>query len=83
MSEIVRRFVLAEEEGDFSYPADVERIVAICASKGIHISPTDAHEAWDRYSNSVCAGWIILPVSDEDIFEIVSARCKVIEELKI
>ena len=68
-----------KEENDyenFSYPDDVRRIVELFKSKGIIITPSEAEELWDDYSDSMCAGWLILPSNDNELFEIVVEQAK-------
>lgn len=54
---------------------DVARIVQVCESKGYFISPSDAQEAWEMFSSSMCAGWLILPADDKDIFSEMMLYC--------
>jgi hypothetical protein len=61
----MQKLKLVEQE-TFSYQTDVERIVEIFAERGYEISATDAETAWQRYSDSMCAGWMDL--DDEDAF---------------
>lgn len=65
--------------GDF-YKTDVERIVAVCADRGYHITSRDAMAAWEKYSDELCAGWLILPRDDADVFEEVRSRCYEIDD---
>ena len=50
------------------YPADVARIIHVAAAHGVVLSALEAEKAWDDYSESLCAGWIILPESDDEIW---------------
>lgn len=59
----------------FTYPDDVERIVKIMKSKGLKITPELANELWEEYSESYCAGWLILP-SNEKVFDIIVEQAK-------
>lgn len=42
------------------YPDDVSRIVVALTWAGYPISRAEASAAWDAYSASVCASWIML-----------------------
>ncbi len=61
----MKKLKLIEQENGF-YQTDVERIVEIFAERGYEISATDAGIAWQRYSDSMCAGWMNL--DNEDVF---------------
>lgn len=53
------------------YPQDVVRIVDIFADRGYIITYNDAARAWEEYSDGLCAGWLVLPDDDEEVFETV------------
>lgn len=61
----------------FSYPADVRRIVSVMKKYNIEITPNEAYELWDMYSDDLCAGWIGLPDNDNKIFNIIIKYAKV------
>jgi hypothetical protein len=50
------------------YRLDIRRIVEIFASRGYEISESDAVVAWEQFSDSMCANWMILGTDDE-VFE--------------
>ncbi len=55
----------------YEYTKDISRIVEIFAQRGYEISHSDALRAWEEYSDSMCAGWLILGEDDEvfqDVF---------------
>jgi hypothetical protein len=63
----------------FTYPDDVERIVRVCAEAGYEISRNDAHAAWQDYSETMCASWMILPDNDDAyIVATILNRCDVL-----
>jgi hypothetical protein len=64
---------------NFRWGGDVDRIVAICKAKGYHISEADAHHAWEEYSDSMAAGWMMLSDDDNDVFETVIEYCEEID----
>jgi hypothetical protein len=39
--------------------------VRIFAERGYEISATDAENAWEQFSDSMCAGWMMLGEDDE------------------
>lgn len=49
----------------YEYTKDISRIVEIFAQRGYEISHSDALRAWEEYSDSMCAGWLILGEDDE------------------
>lgn len=54
---------------DCWYPRDVKRLCWICVNKGLFISPYDLQEAYEEYSDSVCASWLIMDsASDEELW---------------
>lgn len=58
--------------------ADLERIALVLAQQGYVSTPEQCQLLWEMYSDSLCAGWLFLPESDEDLFEAV--RCFIIED---
>lgn len=48
-----------------SYPKDVTRIVRAFAAQGFHCSRLQARELWEQYSDSMCAGWLIVDSYDD------------------
>lgn len=50
------------------YRHDIQRIVEIFANRGYEISESDAVIAWEQFSSSLFAGWMILGTDDE-VFE--------------
>ena len=52
----------------YEYTSDIERIVKVFANRGYEISYEDAVRAWEAFSDSMCAGWMILG-SDEQVFD--------------
>lgn len=54
-------YVTLRDEGEMdSYSFDVECIQRAAASEGYAISAKDAQAAWERYSESMAAGWMML-----------------------
>lgn len=49
----------------FEYQNDIDSIVKIFAERGYEISHSDAVHAWEQYSDSMAAGWMMLGDDDE------------------
>lgn len=58
--------------GDVRYREDCERIVRISMMHGYNITLGQAEQVWDDYSDSMAAGWMNLPESDEEVWEVLS-----------
>lgn len=55
------------------YPEDVKRIQQVLADKGYEASPAECEALWNMYSDSMCAGWMVISEeSDEYIFNCIS-----------
>lgn len=65
MKKLVFRNPYVEE---FRYPKDLKRIVKVFADRGYEISEQDALSAWELYSDSMCAGWLVLGTDDDFVF---------------
>lgn len=50
---------------------DVKRIVQICLSRGHQLSYETAYKAWEQFSDSMAAGWMMLPDDDAEVFHTV------------
>lgn len=62
----MKKLRMREEVCEVIYrPEDVDRIVQVCADRGYEISQSLAVTVWDKYSNSMCAGWMSLGTDDE------------------
>ncbi len=49
------------------YAFDVERIQTVMYKAGFPMSRQEAYSRWEAYSDSLCAGWLMLPKDDNDI----------------
>lgn len=58
----------------FRYDDDVKRIQRVAAAHGVHLQFYSAKALWDEESDSMCAGWLFLPESDDDLWETVRHR---------
>lgn len=50
------------------YPADVERIIQVCASHGVVLSALETEKLWQNHSDLYCASWLFLPKSDGELW---------------
>lgn len=48
---------------------DARRIKTALDNAGVRTTTYEAYVAWDKYSDSMCAGWLFLPDTDEEIVE--------------
>lgn len=63
------------------YPHDCERIVEIMRERGYHCTLEQAEELWDKASDSVCAGWLIVDgYDDDDVFSRISGYFEPVPE---
>lgn len=50
--------------------ADCVRIQKVAAENGLEITPAEAREIWEDYSEMYfCAGWLILPRTDRELWK--------------
>jgi hypothetical protein len=61
----MKRIAIPPEE-DFPYIEDVRRIVRVLAERDIICSENDARELWNRYSDSMAAGWMGMDYQTDD-----------------
>lgn len=72
----MRRLLLRTPDPD----ARTLPLVEAAARLGYHINGHVAEVAWERYSDSMAAGWMSVPESDEDTLAILLAYCDVVED---
>jgi hypothetical protein len=63
--------VWRHESPSIDWPEDVARIKSVLEARGYTASDEDIVKAWESYSDSVCAGWLVLPSDDDEIFDAV------------
>lgn len=68
----MKTFHVRGEHEDDEYIGDIRRIQAVVQAHGYECSVAQARKLWDMYSDSMAAGWMILPESDDDIWWSVS-----------
>jgi len=61
------------------YLDDIARIQRVVQEKGYDCYDDLAQRLWEVYSDSMSAGWLGLPDSDEELFECVSSYIVPIE----
>jgi len=50
------------------YSDDITRMRQICHRKGFETTREELAEAWANHSDRFCAGWLVLPGDDEEVF---------------
>jgi hypothetical protein len=51
------------------YDRDIERIIDVMWNFRFNLSPRQAYDMWSEYSDTYCAGWLILDsYSDQEIY---------------
>jgi len=53
---------------EFDFPNDVEKIVLSYKKNGIIITKKQAEEIWLEYSDTFCAGWLMLPKERDEVY---------------
>ncbi len=67
-----RRLVLVRPPTDTeAFPEDVKRIQAALESAGYTTTRRECALAWEQYSETMCAGWLMLPSRDVDILQVL------------
>jgi len=49
------------------FTEDVARLVAVAAAAGYTLTSAHAASIWKRYSDALCASWLVLPPDDADV----------------
>jgi hypothetical protein len=50
------------------YPKDCLRIQRVCLEKGYYGGISECEDIWQEYSTELCAGWLFLPDTDEELW---------------
>lgn len=66
----MKEIEIISEHGEM-YRGDIERIKKILIEKDYNATLTTTEMLWDKYSDSMCAGWMGLPDDDEDVFRCI------------
>ena len=72
--------IKVKNDYDFHYSSDVDRIVEVMRKAGYDVSPEQARLIWEKNSESMAAGWLMLPDADEQLLIEVSGFFDVVEE---
>lgn len=59
------------DENDF-WTHDCKRIVQIMEDRGFQCTVKQAKELWEKFSDSMAAGWMRLPDEDDHVFSNIS-----------
>lgn len=59
--------------------SDVNRLVKIAADQGVEIAPADAMAAWEDYSETSCAGWLMMPQDDELVWAAIQSHIRIVD----
>jgi hypothetical protein len=71
---------LYDENVDFTYSEDVNRIVDVCKFFGYSISFEHAREVWQDHSNDWSVDWLELPKDIKKILRVILDYTKEINE---
>jgi predicted solute-binding protein len=63
--------MIEKEKFEHRFIEDVERIQKLMVSKGYYSTLKMSANMWEEYSDTYCAGWLGLPESDEELFNIL------------
>ena len=58
-------FDAAFNNSEVRWPDDCDRICRVAAGMGISMTPSQANDVWELWSDSKCAGWLIIHDDDE------------------
>jgi hypothetical protein len=75
----MKRLRIVDKNDDY-YGSDAARIVDVLARRDIVASVEECKLLWQRYSDSMAAGWMMLPEDDDEIYHCVASYFEVIEE---
>lgn len=65
-----------DEYKNIYWAEDVKRIVEVMKKRDIEVTPTEAEDIWDLYSDDCFAQWLGLPDDDEQLFNIIIEYAK-------
>jgi hypothetical protein len=68
---VARRISPKIDLKNYDYPADIERMIEVCRNNNIDTTPEEVDDVWCEYSEMFAAGWLTLPDTDEELFEIL------------
>lgn len=64
------------DQGKFEHrhQHDIERMQRVCRVNGYDAGLKDLAEIWDEYSYMFSAGWLGLPSSDDELWQILESK---------
>lgn len=65
-----------EQEPEDFREEDITHMLDILQDRGYTSTRTDIRRAWEAYSDSFCAGWLLLPDEDELVFNALLQHMK-------
>ena len=71
MHDLIPIVLKRDYVGDEDYPEDVTRIQNVLAATGRYASRAECEYLWEKYSDSLAAGWIYLPDTDEELLNCI------------
>jgi len=54
------------------YPEDCRKIQQVLRDRGYEASLSECETLWEKYSDMMCAGWMCLSDTDDEIFDCIS-----------
>jgi hypothetical protein len=65
--------LIIKTDREIEFPEDVKQIQGVLAENGYKATPSQCVELWEKYSDSMCAGWMSLDCyTNEDVFNCIS-----------
>lgn len=56
------------ERDSFQFKSDVERLQRVALAHGVLLQFWTAVKLWEANSDSACAGWLVMPKDDEELW---------------
>jgi hypothetical protein len=60
---------------------EIDHIISVCNSAGFAISREDACTIWERHSENYNAGWLHLPISDDDLLIAIKNEARIVDDV--
>ncbi len=74
------KFRVPDSDRTRTHSADIARILMACREAGFEVSDNDIAHAWDAFSDTQDAGWLILNhYTDEELVWIMQHYCEEVE----
>jgi hypothetical protein len=75
----MQRLVRRRSSEDLRHRQDAEEISSRLRAMGYDVSVVDCHEAWEEYSESMAASWMMLPGDDNHLLSIITSYLEEVE----